>query len=122
MKNITTVICIICVLLCVMCSGYAEIIEGTPSITNAGAGGSNTYFATVRMGKKAGYYSYVSCDLSGIYITNSMTTMYTSYGRGANTSGQKGGSVSCTARCFPQLPDDYRTGKYTVSCAGNWRK
>ena len=121
MKKIVAVVCVVCVLSCIMCSAYADIQYGTPSILEAGAGGNNTYYIKVRMNKKSGYYSHVLCYISGRYSTNGMTTTYNASGSGANVSANKGAAVTCTARCYPQLPDDYRLGSYTVSCSGYWK-
>lgn len=121
MKKIVALICVMCALSCVVCSAYADKLYGTPDIVGGGGGANNTYYITVRMAAKPGYYAHAFCDISGTYITNGMTTTYTAYGHGANASYKKGVSVDCTARCYPQLPDDFRTGYSTVSFSGYWQ-
>lgn len=121
MKKWIALVLIICSVVCLLCTANADIIPGTPRITDSGNGASNTYFVTAILGKKSGYYAHVLCTIQGFYVTNGMTTSYSTYGSGSNCSANLGEPVPCTARCYPHSSDDYRTGSYSTTCRGYWQ-
>lgn len=102
-------------------SASASTITAVPTL-NAGEGENNTFFATVSLSKKDGYYSSVSCTLFGRYRYHESSGEYTTSRSASNTSAYISKPISATARVYPSRIEDTPLSFTVQNVQGYYRK
>lgn len=97
----------ICTMLLFSCLtvASADKISATPSV-RSGSGVNNTYFATISLSAKDGYYSSVAGTLYGTYRFYESSQTYVTSDSVSGTSAYVNQDVSVTARVYPSRVED----------------
>ncbi len=115
MKKIITIVLCLSILLSSVVSAYAAT-----ATCKSGEGKGTSYYATVSMGKKTGYYVYLSVSLTGTYRPDKNSSTYTRKDSQSSGGGDNE-SYSVTARVTAKADNHLRVKHVVNGYSGEYR-